>query len=91
MHEAAQSGEPIIRPVWWLAHNDERAQLCDDEFLLGDDMLVAPVVQPGQRARNVYLPRGKWREAHTGPAITGPAVLPNVPAPLDTLLVYNLS
>ena len=91
MHEAAQSGEPIIRPVWWLAPDDERAQLCDDEFLLGDDLLVAPVVQPGQRARNVYVPHGKWREARTGQAFTGPAVLPNVAAPLDTLLVYNLS
>jgi len=89
LHQAAQTGEPPIRPVWWLAPGDERAQICDDEFLLGDGILVAPVVQPGQRARDVYLPNGEWRGAHTGQMFTGPTVLANVPTPLQTLLVYE--
>ena len=88
MQQATQSGEPVIRPVWWLSPDDERAQVCDDEFLLGDDVLVAPVTQPGQSAREVYLPRGRWR-GRTGQVIAGPTVLPNAPAPLDTLLVYE--
>ena len=88
MQQATQSGEPVIRPVWWLAPDDERAQVCDDEFLLGADVLVAPVVQPGQRAREVYLPRGRWQD-RAGQAITGPTVLPSAPAPLDSLLVYE--
>ena len=89
LQQAARSGEPVIRPVWWLAPQDERALVCDDEFLLGDDLLVAPVVEPNQRARDVYLPRGDWRDARSGQTLTGPAVLSAVPAPLDTLLVYN--
>jgi len=56
---------------------------------LGEHVLVAPVIQPGQRARDVYLPRGEWRDAHTGRIFTGPTVLTNEPAPLDTLLMYN--
>ena len=88
MQQATQSGEPVIRPVWWLSPDDERAQVCDDEFLLGADVLVAPVVQPGQRAREVYLPRGRWQD-RAGQAITGPTVLPSAPAPLDSLLVYE--
>jgi alpha-glucosidase (family GH31 glycosyl hydrolase) len=89
MREAAQSGAPVVRPMWWLAPEDEPAQVCDDEFLLGDDVLVAPVVQPRQRARDVYLPRGKWQDLHTDQTLTGPIVLTNAPVPLDTLLVYN--
>jgi alpha-glucosidase (family GH31 glycosyl hydrolase) len=89
MLQATRTGEPPIRPVWWLAPDDERAQTCDDEFLLGDNVLVAPVIQPGQRARDVYLPCGKWRNARTGQISIGPTNLPNVSAPLDTLLVYN--
>ncbi len=87
LEQAAQTGEPVIRPVWWLAPGDERALVCDDEFLLGDDLLVAPVVQAGQRARDVYLPSGRWKD-NAGQVISGPALLPNVSAPLDTLLVY---
>jgi alpha-glucosidase (family GH31 glycosyl hydrolase) len=89
MQQAASSGDPIIRPVWWLASDDERAQVCDDEFLLSDDVLVAPVVRPRQRARDVCLPNGQWQDVNTGQVFSGPAVLTSVPAPLDTLLVYN--
>jgi alpha-glucosidase (family GH31 glycosyl hydrolase) len=89
MREATETGEPPLRPVWWLSPDDERAQVCDDEFLLGNGLLVAPVVQPGQRARDVYLPRGEWQDGRTGETITGPTVLSDVPAPLDTLLVYE--
>jgi alpha-glucosidase (family GH31 glycosyl hydrolase) len=88
MQQATRSGEPVIRPVWWLSPDDERAQVCDDEFLLGADVLVAPVTQPGQSGREVYLPRGRWRD-RTGQTVAGSTVLPNVPAPLDTLLVYE--
>jgi alpha-glucosidase (family GH31 glycosyl hydrolase) len=89
MRQAAQTGEPVIRPVWWLSPDDERAQVCDDEFLLGDADLIAPVVQPGQRSRDVYVPHGWWQDANTERVVNGPMVLANVPAPLDTLLRYT--
>lgn len=88
MQQAARTGEPVIRPVWWLAPHDERALACDDEFLVGDGLLVAPVIQPGQRARNVYLPPGQWQDM-AGQTITGPVIQLDTPAPLDTLLVYK--
>jgi alpha-glucosidase len=88
MQQAAHSGAPVIRPVWWRAPTAERALVCADEFLLGDTLLVAPVVNPGQRARDVYLPPGQW-QSPAGQMITGPTVLENVAAPLDTLLIYQ--
>jgi alpha-D-xyloside xylohydrolase len=39
----------------------------DDQFVLGDDLLVAPVTAAGQRSRRVYLPAGAgWRRADVG-------------------------
>ncbi|XP_032827542.2 myogenesis-regulating glycosidase-like [Petromyzon marinus] len=50
----------IARPVWWAAPRDRTALRLDSEFLLGDAMLVAPVLEAGARARDVYLPAGTW-------------------------------
>jgi len=57
--DATRSGSPIVRPLWWLAPNDEVAQTIDDEFLLGDQLLVAPVITRGATSRRVYLPPGR--------------------------------
>ncbi|GAB4563741.1 MAG: glycoside hydrolase family 31 protein [Anaerolineales bacterium] len=87
-HEAAQTGAPIIRPLWWLDPNDERALTCDDQFLLGNDILVAPVVRPGQRSRAITLPPGQWRDYWTGAQYAGHTVLQDFPAPLETLPLF---
>jgi alpha-glucosidase (family GH31 glycosyl hydrolase) len=88
--EATQTGSPIIRPVFWLAPNDERALTCDDEFLLGDDVLVAPVLFPNMRARDIYLPPGTWRDYWTKKVFTGATVLKSYPAPLEVLPFFEL-
>lgn len=87
--EATRSGVPIVRPIFWLAPRDERALLCDDEFLLGSDILVAPVVQAGQRARDVYLPPGTWRAREDNQTFDGPITLKDYPAPLETLPIFR--
>jgi alpha-glucosidase (family GH31 glycosyl hydrolase) len=88
--EAILSGSPIIRPVWWLAIQDERALTCDDEFLLGNDILVAPVLQPGATSRDIYLPpgHGAWRDYWSGQIFTGDTLLSNYPAPLEILPIF---
>ena len=55
--ESACAGVPIIRPVWWLDAQDKQALLCDDEFLLGNDVLVSPMLQPAVRSHDFYLPK----------------------------------
>jgi alpha-glucosidase len=53
-------GLPIIRPLFW--NFPERHELwdIDDQFTLGDDILIAPVLQPECKARQVILPPGDW-------------------------------
>jgi len=58
-HESTRSGSPIVRPLWWLAPTDAVAQVIDNEFLLGDQLLVAPVLTRSATSRPVYLPAGR--------------------------------
>jgi len=61
--ESTQTGAPIIRPVWWSAQpRDDSALTVDSQFMLGDDVLVAPVLEKGAADRDVYLPSGRWRD-----------------------------
>jgi alpha-glucosidase (family GH31 glycosyl hydrolase) len=86
---AARTGEPILRPVFWLAPHDEDAWLCDDEFLLGDEVLVAPVAHAGARRRDIYLPPGEWRDYWTGASFSGPVTLRDFSAPLEVLPLFE--
>jgi alpha-glucosidase (family GH31 glycosyl hydrolase) len=82
---AVETGEPIIRPVFWLAPMDEEALICDDQFLVGDEILVAPVLYAKQTAREIYFPPGIWRDHYSGELFAGPTIVNNYPAPLSKL------
>ncbi|MEV6106995.1 glycoside hydrolase family 31 protein [Streptomyces sp. NPDC051940] len=69
---AERTGAPYARPLWW--HEPRRRALrdCEDAFLLGDDLLVAPVLDEGARSRSVPLPKGRWYDTRDGRAYDGP-------------------
>lgn len=58
--EAHETGHPIMRPLFVAYPDDERAWHLWDEYLFGEDYLVAPVIQKGTTSREVYLPEGRW-------------------------------
>ncbi|XP_068152502.1 myogenesis-regulating glycosidase-like [Drosophila tropicalis] len=83
---AVETGEPVNVPLWWLDPEDEVAQGIFDEFLLGDDILAAPVVVQGATKRDVYLPEGQWNNGNAMHELyNGPIWLMDYSAPLDTL------
>mgnify|MGYP002649305392 CR=1 FL=1 len=82
-----KTGEPIIRPLWYAEPEDARAYRVNDQFLLGEDILVAPVVVRGQRERTVYFPRGTWIDQH-GKEYSGQTIV-KVAAPLNELLYFK--
>ncbi|KAL7045594.1 hypothetical protein ACKWTF_002268 [Chironomus riparius] len=45
--KAVSIGAPVNPPIWWIAPNDKIAQSISDEFLLGEDILAAPVIEKG--------------------------------------------
>ena len=78
---AARTGEPILRP---LAYAYPGYELVQDQFLLGTDLLCAPVLEQGAATRRVALPPGSWRgpdgQVTEGPAdVTIPVTLTSIP------------
>ncbi|WP_069467712.1 glycoside hydrolase family 31 protein, partial [Actinacidiphila rubida] len=71
-HIARGTGAPYVRPLWWTSPADRALRECGDAFLLGDALLVAPVMEPGSAKRAVRLPRGLWYDTATGEAHRGP-------------------
>lgn len=91
--EAMELSKPVIRPLWMLDPTDPVAQRIDDQFLIGDKILVAPVLHKGARRRDVYLPRseqgaGVWKRGTDGTFFEGGQWLNNSVADLDTVLFY---
>lgn len=52
--------KPFMRPLVYEWPEDRDAVNCQDEYLLGDDLLVAPLLEENADSRKVYLPEGKW-------------------------------
>ena len=88
MRIAHETGLPPMRPLFLDFPADPESWDVDDQFLLGSDILVAPVVTEGARERRVYLPAGAtWRDGWTGAEHRGGGWL-TAAAPLDTIPVY---
>ncbi|XP_044259481.1 myogenesis-regulating glycosidase isoform X1 [Tribolium madens] len=56
------TGLPLIRPLWMLEYNDTACHVVADEFSIGEDLIVAPVLYSGAREREIYLPAGVWKD-----------------------------
>jgi len=69
--EHTETGMPVMRPLFFAAPEDERSYDRDRYcYMLGDDMLVAPVVKQGAVERDVWLPEGEWIHLWTGEKYT---------------------
>jgi alpha-D-xyloside xylohydrolase len=88
MRIASQTGLPVMRPLFVDFPADPTCQAIDDQYLFGAEILVAPVLQQGQRERPVYLPAGaKWTDAWTGEVFDGGQWI-KVDAPLEKVPVF---
>ncbi|MCN9240638.1 glycoside hydrolase family 31 protein [Streptomyces sp. RY43-2] len=83
---ARRTGAPYVRPLWWDTPGDRTLRDCGDAFLLGEGLLVAPVLEPGATRRTVPLPRGRWYDTVTEEVFQGPGRVV-VDAPLSRIPV----
>jgi alpha-glucosidase len=86
---AAVADEPVLRPLFYDFPDDPTARAVEDSFMLGPDLLVAPVLEAGATTRLVYLPAhpGGWHDLQDGSAYEGGAAV-RVAAPLGRLPVF---
>jgi alpha-glucosidase len=85
--QAHRHGTPIIRPLLWHYAEDPLAVAASDQFLLGPDLLIAPILRPGDTVRSLYLPAGAWYDFQTGRRIAGRRHI-LAEAPLDRIPLY---
>lgn len=82
--QADATGMPIVRPLWLADPGDAYGATNQQEWFLGNDVLVAPVVAQGVTTNAVYLPAGCWQEQNTMRVYQGRRTV-TVPAPIGTL------
>jgi alpha-D-xyloside xylohydrolase len=88
MRLAAEKGLPPMRPLFVDFPDDRACETVEDQFLLGPDILVAPVLAEGARGRRVYLPAGtEWTNAEKGTSHPG-GEWREVEAPLESVPVF---
>ena len=89
MAAAHEQGEPVMRPLFYEFPADPAACEVEDQYCFGPDYLVAPILEAGQRTRRVYLPQGAaWTSLDTQETFSGGCWV-EVPAPLDTMPVFQ--
>lgn len=84
---AVESSRPLMRALCFESAADPEIWNWPYEYLLGDDLLVAPVVEPGAQTWRVYLPRGDWFDAWGGSVYHGPVILERE-VPIEEIPVY---
>lgn len=86
-YNSTRTGLPIMRPLVLEYPSDPQTFNLNDQFLLGKDLLVAPICEPGKEHRVVYLPEGTWYDYWNGIRYEGKSHI-LVHAPLNVLPLF---
>jgi alpha-glucosidase len=87
LEEAHRTGVPLFRPLLLNYQDDPNTYNIDDQFMIGDDLLVAPIMKPDLTRRLVYLPPGTWYDYWTNKRYAGGTMI-TVDAPLETVPLF---
>ena len=83
--ELPLDGQPIIRPLWWIEPENNLIFDMNDQFLVGDHILVAPVLEPGLKSRKIYFPIGNWYDKLNDCYYQGPSTIADYSLKLETI------
>lgn len=86
---AATTSEPIVKHLMLMYPDDSVSRTISDQYILGDALLVAPVIEEGATSRSVYLPRGTWFHLWSGEEFAGEQTV-TVEAPIGSPPVFSL-
>lgn len=87
-YENAVKGYPLVRPLNFIDHRNDPFGNVDDQYLWGDEVMVAPVMQQGADSRKVIIPAGEWVDYnHPEVSYVGPDTI-EYAAPVDVLPLF---
>ena len=87
VEESSRTGLPVMRPLMLEYPEDPETHGRGDQFLVGTDLLVAPVLVEAATSRDVYFPKGEWIDFHTGARFEG-GKSHKVEAPVERLPIF---
>ncbi|MGC8601788.1 MAG: glycoside hydrolase family 31 protein [Thermoprotei archaeon] len=90
VNKGIKEGKPLVRPLVFDFPEDRATRDVEDEFMLGDALLVAPVMDDVSEERDVYLPKGTWYVFWTSQRLEGGKWV-KVKAPLDLIPLFVMS
>ena len=88
MRRCTQDGTPVMRPMVYDFPHDPATHAMYDQFMLGPDIMVAPVYLPGAVNRPVYFPRGRWAKLESGQIVESVGEHILVPCPPGEIPAY---
>jgi alpha-glucosidase (family GH31 glycosyl hydrolase) len=90
VEEASESGLPVVRHPFIHYPNDPEVLGLNYQFMVGQEFMVAPVLDPGEDTVEVYFPPGLWVHLWTGKTYGSPerGVYESVPAPIGEPAVF---
>ncbi len=86
-HSASVTGMPVLRAMLLEFPHDLECWSLGHQYMLGDALLVAPVIEQGAVERTLYLPKGDWRSFWTDATVRGPGWI-TIEAPIDQIPVF---
>jgi alpha-D-xyloside xylohydrolase len=90
MKDAHETGAPVMRPLFYDFPEDAHSWDCEDEYMFGPEVLVAPVLYENMKEREVYLPAGEWHDIWSGKCYEGGKTI-LMPTPIDQIPVFTRS
>jgi alpha-glucosidase (family GH31 glycosyl hydrolase) len=87
VEQTHRTGLPLMRALWLAWPDDAMAMAIADEYLWGDAMLVAPVLEAGATERSIYLPAGAWWDFWSNRRVEGGAMVSRE-VNLETIPLY---
>ncbi len=88
MRQCSHDGTPVMRPMVYDFPDDPATHAMYDQFMLGPDIMVAPVYMEGAVNRPVYFPRGRWASLSDGQIVESAGEHLLIPCPLEHIPVY---
>ncbi|XP_063700156.1 myogenesis-regulating glycosidase-like [Culicoides brevitarsis] len=89
MKRAVEDGSPVNAPIWYIDPEDTATHDVGNEFLVGEEILVAPILLQNVVSRDIYLPKGHWKDGN-GKIHEGSQWIRNFEAPLGTIPYFIL-
>lgn len=88
MKEASENGSPLMRTMFYEFPEDEKCWDLRDQYMFGNEYLVAPVLKAGIKEREVYLPDGKWENINTKEVFEGGKTI-TISTPIENIPVFK--